>query len=101
MQSIVCQVENQLDRISFTWSQGKDSFEPYHLGGDLAQDFADLAKELRAKLADVVTAYLEVARRPEQRLPCVDHNCWDLSGSLLHANDPRSLRSVVHPDVGR
>ncbi len=48
MQSIVCQVESQPDRVSFTWSQGKDSFEPYHLCGDIARDFADLAKELRA-----------------------------------------------------
>src|SRR4051812_33131445 len=73
MQSIVCQVESQPDRVSFTWSQGKDSFEPYHLSGDLARDFAELAQELRTKLADVVASYLDVAHRPDRPGAAEDH----------------------------
>jgi formylglycine-generating enzyme required for sulfatase activity/tetratricopeptide (TPR) repeat protein len=73
MQSIVCQVESQPDRIAFTWSQGKDSFEPYQLCGNVAGDFIDLAKELRAKLAEVVASYLDAAREPSQPAATEDH----------------------------
>lgn len=73
MSNIVCQVESQPDRIAFTWSQGKDAFAPYHLCGDIARNFAELARELRITLADVVTSYLEVARTPEQNEVVQEH----------------------------
>jgi hypothetical protein len=73
MQSIVCQVESQPDLVGVTWSQGKDSFEPYQFRGDLARDFVDLAKELRARLAAVVVSYLDVARHPEKPGVVDDH----------------------------
>src|SRR5262249_53122773 len=64
MQSIVCQVESQPDRVSFTWSQGKDSSGPSHPAGDVAGDSGGLAKGLRGKLAAGAAESPDAARQP-------------------------------------
>src|SRR5262249_11024685 len=63
MQSIVCQVQEEKDGLSLTWSQGKDSFNPYHLGKVAAAKVAKLAAEARKALADVVERSLDAARQ--------------------------------------
>ena len=59
MPEIVCQVETQPDQVTFTWSQGKDYFDPYALTGSLVREFDDRARTARERLADLVVAYHE------------------------------------------
>src|SRR3954466_11053414 len=63
MLSIVCQVKEEDDGVSLTWSQGKDSFNPYHLRKVAAAKVARLATEARKALADVVGCSLDAARK--------------------------------------
>lgn len=51
MARIVCQVLHRADRISFLWSEGAASFEPYHLEGRERTALLQLANQLHAKLA--------------------------------------------------
>jgi WD40 repeat protein len=48
---IVCQVLHRADRITFLWSEGAASFEPYHLEGAERANLLGLAGQIHAKLA--------------------------------------------------
>lgn len=50
MASIVCQVLHRADRISFLWSEGEASFEPYHLEGAERTDLLELAAQIHAQI---------------------------------------------------
>jgi WD40 repeat protein len=49
---IVCQVLHRADRITFLWSEGAASFEPYHLEGTERANLLDLAGHIHAKFAE-------------------------------------------------
>lgn len=51
MARIVCQVLHRADRITFLWSEGAASFEPYHLEGAERADLLHLADQIHARLA--------------------------------------------------
>ncbi len=51
MASIVCQVVGRSDRLSFIWSDGAASFEPYHLAGAERDALLTLAAQAREALA--------------------------------------------------
>src|SRR5262249_5477574 len=65
MPHVVCQVIATNDKVSFTWSEGAGSFEPYHPTGQCFADFRTLALQARARLSDVVKDYL---RKPDQKV---------------------------------
>jgi WD40 repeat protein len=50
MPRVVCQVRARPGQVSFVWSEGKLSFEPYHLAGREAAEFLELAQQARAAL---------------------------------------------------
>ena len=52
MARIVCQVLHRAERISFLWSEGPASFEPYHLEGAERTALLDLAGQIHASLRD-------------------------------------------------
>ena len=51
MARIVCQVLHRADRITFLWSEGAASFEPYHLDGAERAKLLQVAAQIHAKLA--------------------------------------------------
>src|SRR5271163_1723905 len=48
---IVCQVLHRSDRVSFLWSEGAASFEPYHLEGAERARLLEVAGQIHAALA--------------------------------------------------
>lgn len=58
MPHVVCLLDVQDDRFTFTWSEGPASFEPYCLEGQACVALRELAAELREKLSNVVKSYL-------------------------------------------
>jgi formylglycine-generating enzyme required for sulfatase activity len=59
MSHVVCLLNVEADRATFTWSEGPASFEPYKLEGMVYKDFQEAAAEAREKLADLVKDYLD------------------------------------------
>jgi WD40 repeat protein len=55
---IVCQVLHRLDRITFLWSEGGASFEPYHLEGAESAQLLQIAGQIHAPLAAADNAKL-------------------------------------------
>ena len=55
---IFCQVVGRPDQVSFIWSQGPASFEPYQLTGQGLVNFRSLAQQARQALSEVVREYL-------------------------------------------
>src|SRR5262245_15101169 len=53
MARVVCQVNARPDRVSFIWSEGAASFEPYHLAGPGFQNFRALAHQARELLDEL------------------------------------------------
>ena len=51
MARIVCQILHRPNRITFVWSEGAASFEPYHLQGTEAEAFHKAAHAARQTLA--------------------------------------------------
>src|SRR5437588_217280 len=51
---IVCQVIGRPDQITFIWSEGPASFEPYQLNGQGLVNFRNLAQQARQELSNVV-----------------------------------------------
>src|SRR5262249_19395812 len=49
---IVCQVLNRADRITFLWSEGVASFQPYHLEGAERANLLELAGQIHAKFTE-------------------------------------------------
>ena len=58
MSNVVCLMNVEADRATFTWSEGPASFEPYTLEGMVYKDFHEIAAEAREKLANLVKDYL-------------------------------------------
>ena len=58
MVHVVCMINIESDRATFTWSEGPASFEPYKLEGMVYKDFKEIAAEAREKLANLVQDYL-------------------------------------------
>ena len=58
MAHVVCLLNIEADRATFTWSEGPASFEPYTLRGMVHKDFQEIAAEAREKLGDLVKDYL-------------------------------------------
>ena len=58
MSNVVCLMNVEADRATFTWSEGPASFEPYTLDGMVYKEFQEVAAEARKKLADLVKDYL-------------------------------------------
>ena len=58
MSRVVCLMNVEADRASFTWSEGPASFEPYKLEGMSYQEFKEIAETVRERLADLVKDYL-------------------------------------------
>ena len=52
MARIVCQVLHRADRITFLWSEGAASFEPYHLEGAERASLLEIAGQIHAQLAE-------------------------------------------------
>src|SRR5437879_7553363 len=48
---IVCQVLHRAERITFLWSEGAASFEPYHLEGAERANLLHVAEQIHAKLS--------------------------------------------------
>jgi WD40 repeat protein len=66
MARVVCQVRARPDRVGFIWSEGKASFEPYHLAADeLAglRALADQAREALAQQAPSADALADIGHR--------------------------------------
>src|SRR4051794_2898721 len=78
MADVVCLVQSTPDRVSFTWSQGPDSFPPYHLAGQQLADFHERIAAARKRLAEVVAAYLDYLNRPQ-----ADGGAADLASACL------------------
>jgi WD40 repeat protein len=55
---IVCQISHRADRITFLWSDGSTSFEPYHLEGQAHADLLSLSAQIHASLAHASAADL-------------------------------------------
>src|SRR6516164_4104010 len=49
---IVCQVLHRADRVTFLWSEGMASFEPYHLEGAKRASLVHLAGAIHERLAE-------------------------------------------------
>jgi hypothetical protein len=58
MSKVVCLMNVEAERATFTWSEGPASFEPYTLDGMVYQDFKEIAAAAREKLANLVKDYL-------------------------------------------
>jgi WD40 repeat protein len=52
---VVCQVVRRADRVTFLWSNGTASFEPYHLDGTEREQFDRIAGQAREQLAAAAT----------------------------------------------
>src|SRR5262245_23659009 len=65
MADVVCLVQSQPDRVSFTWSQGPDAFPPYQLTGQHFDHFREKVEEARRRLSALVSAYLDYLRSPQ------------------------------------
>jgi formylglycine-generating enzyme required for sulfatase activity len=59
MSHVVCLLNVDADRATFTWSEGPASFQPYTLDGMDYSDFQEVAEAARTKLADLVQDYLQ------------------------------------------
>ena len=55
---IVCQVIGRPDQITFIWSEGPASFEPYQLNGQGLVNFRNLAQQARQELSNVVREFV-------------------------------------------
>src|SRR4051812_9001757 len=64
MAHVVCLVQAQPDRVSFTWSQGPDSFDPYALTGQNEVLFRELIDDVRLRLKQLVEDYLDCLNAP-------------------------------------
>ena len=58
MTHVVCLVNVEPERATFTWAEGPASFEPYQLEGLDFLDFKDFAENTREKLSNLVKDYL-------------------------------------------
>ena len=78
MASIVCQVVTKPEQVSFIWSEGPASFEPYHLTGQYLIMFRKLVEEARNRLGDLVKECLlsEHGRGSEEQVGRV---CYELA----------------------
>ena len=59
MSNVVCLLNVESDRATFTWSEGPASFEPYKLEGMIYKDFQESAAVAREKLANLVKDYMD------------------------------------------
>ena len=55
---IVCQVISRPDQVTFIWSEGPASFEPYQLTGQGLVNFRNLAEQARKELSYVVREFV-------------------------------------------
>lgn len=58
MAHVVCLLNVEGDRATFTWSEGPASFEPYTLDGLVYREFKETAEATRERLADLIKDYL-------------------------------------------
>jgi hypothetical protein len=58
MSHVVCSLNVEADRATFTWSEGPASFTPYTLDGLTYREFKETAEAARERLADLIKDYL-------------------------------------------
>ena len=67
MSLIVCQViADRPDQLTFTWSDGTNSFEPYSLTRLPLEAFRAAVRVARERLAELVQFHLDPPAPPEQ-----------------------------------
>jgi WD40 repeat protein len=64
MADVVCFVQWQPEKVSFTWSEGPDAFPTYHLTGQHVDLFREDVELARKRLAELVDAYLDYLHSP-------------------------------------
>ena len=81
MADVVCLVQCQPDKVTFTWSEGPDAFPTYHLTGQHVDLFREDVETARKRLAELVDAYLDYLHAPTAAgaEPAVRQACFRLA----------------------